>query len=245
MMKTRRMLLSSLAATAVGLTLPAAAQDFPSRNLKFVVPFAAGSATDTLARILGENLSKSLGRPVVVENLPGASGILAAQNVARADADGHTLLITTNTTHGANQSLLKTVPYDAIKDFEPVGKLVEFPFARKRRPTAPVGRRRFHRGKLHVPHHRCDPQIEPKRIRLARELARRKRGFERPVGLEQRPRRHRPHALGARNLVRRIATQRDEIGYLLGQHLVALDHSGRIDPRNLAGLHRLEDRDCV
>jgi tripartite-type tricarboxylate transporter receptor subunit TctC len=122
MMKTRRMLLSSLAATAVGLTLPAAAQD-PSRNLKFVVPFAAGSATDTLARILGENLSKSLGRPVVVENLPGASGILAAQNVARADADGHTLLITTNTTHGANQSLLKTVPYDAVKDFEPVGKL--------------------------------------------------------------------------------------------------------------------------
>jgi tripartite-type tricarboxylate transporter receptor subunit TctC len=123
MMKTRRTLLSSLAVTAASLALPAAAQDFPSRNLKFVVPFAAGSATDTLARILGENLSKSLGKPVVVENLPGASGILAAQNVARADADGHTLLITTNTTHGANQSLLKSVPYDAVRDFEPVGKL--------------------------------------------------------------------------------------------------------------------------
>lgn len=122
-MKTRRWLLSSAAAVAAGLTLPASAQDFPAKNIKFVVPFAAGSATDALARILGDGLSRSLGKPVVIENLPGASGILAAQNVVRADADGHTLLITTNTTHGANQSLLKNVPYDAVKDFEPVGKL--------------------------------------------------------------------------------------------------------------------------
>ncbi|WP_210201602.1 tripartite tricarboxylate transporter substrate binding protein [Bosea sp. CS1GBMeth4] len=122
-MQTRRWMLSTAAAAAAGLALPATAQDFPSRSIKFVVPFAAGSATDALARILGESLSKSLGKPVVIENLAGASGILAAQNVARADADGHTLLITTNTTHGANQSLLKSVPYDAVKDFEPVGKL--------------------------------------------------------------------------------------------------------------------------
>lgn len=123
MMKTRRWLLSTAAMIATGLALPAAAQDFPAKNIKFVVPFAAGSATDALARILGEHLSRTLGRPVVVENLPGASGIIAAQNVVRADPDGHTLLITTNTTHGANQSLLKSVPYDAVKDFEPVGKL--------------------------------------------------------------------------------------------------------------------------
>jgi len=122
-MRTRRWLLSGSAMIAAGLALPAMAQDFPARNIKFVVPFAAGSATDALARILGDSLSRSLGKPVVIENLPGASGILAAQNVVRADADGHTLLITTNTTHGANQSLLKSVPYDAVKDFEPVGKL--------------------------------------------------------------------------------------------------------------------------
>lgn len=122
-MKTRRWLLSTAAMIATGLTLPAAAQDFPAKSIRFVVPFAAGSATDALARILGEHLSRSLGRPVVVENLPGASGIIAAQNVVRADPDGHTLLITTNTTHGANQSLLKSVPYDAAKDFEAVGKL--------------------------------------------------------------------------------------------------------------------------
>ncbi|AZO78852.1 ABC transporter substrate-binding protein [Bosea sp. Tri-39] len=123
MMKTRRWLLSTVTALAAGLALPAAAQDFPAKNIRFVVPFAAGSATDALARILGEHLSRSLGKPIVVENLPGASGIIAAQNVVRADPDGHTLLITTNTTHGANQSLLKNVPYDAVKDFEPVGKL--------------------------------------------------------------------------------------------------------------------------
>lgn len=103
--------------------LPVAAQDFPSRNIRFVVPFAAGSATDALARILGEHVSRTLGRSVVIENMAGASGIVAAQNVARAEPDGHTLLITTNTTHGANQSLLKTVPYDAVTSFEPVGKL--------------------------------------------------------------------------------------------------------------------------
>ncbi|MFC5421695.1 Bug family tripartite tricarboxylate transporter substrate binding protein [Bosea eneae] len=136
-MKTRRWLLSS-AAVVAGLALPAAAQDFPAKNIKFVVPFAAGSATDALARILGEHLSRSLGKPVVIENLPGASGILAAQNVVRADADGHTLLITTNTTHGANQSLLKSVPYDAVRDFEAVGKLGTITLALTTHPSVPA-----------------------------------------------------------------------------------------------------------
>lgn len=138
MMKTRRWLLSSAAVIAAGLALPAAAQDFPAKNIKFVVPFAAGSATDALARILGEHLSRGLGKPVTIENTPGASGILAAQNVARADADGHTLLITTNTTHGANQSLLKNVPYDAVKDFEPVGKLGTITLALTTHPSVPA-----------------------------------------------------------------------------------------------------------
>lgn len=137
-MRTRRWLLRGAAMIAAGLALPAAAQDFPSKNLKFVVPFAAGSATDALARILGEHVSRSLGKPVVIENTPGASGILAAQNVARADADGHTLLITTNTTHGANQSLLKSVPYDAVKDFEPVGKLGTITLALTTHPSVPA-----------------------------------------------------------------------------------------------------------
>jgi tripartite-type tricarboxylate transporter receptor subunit TctC len=138
MMKTKRWLLSSAAMIAAGLALPATAQDFPAKSIKFVVPFAAGSATDALARILGEHLSRTFGKPVVIENTPGASGILAAQNVARADADGHTLLITTNTTHGANQSLLKSVPYDAVKDFEPVGKLGTITLALTTHPSVPA-----------------------------------------------------------------------------------------------------------
>ena len=131
-----RMLIAGAAVFSLGAG--AGAQDFPSKSLRFVVPFAAGSATDALARILGENVSKSLGRPVVVENLPGASGIIAAQNVARAEPDGHTVLITTNTTHGANQSLLKNVPYDAVNSFEAVGKLGTITLALAIHPSVPA-----------------------------------------------------------------------------------------------------------
>lgn len=137
-MQTRRWTMSAAAALAAMLTLPAAAQEFPSKGIKFIVPFAAGSATDSLARILGEHVGRSLGKPVVVENLPGASGVLAAQNAARAEPDGHTVLITTNTTHGANQSLLKSVPYDAVTSFEPIGKLGTITLALTTHPSVPA-----------------------------------------------------------------------------------------------------------
>jgi tripartite-type tricarboxylate transporter receptor subunit TctC len=130
--------MSAAAAIAAMLALPAAAQEFPSKGIKFIVPFAAGSATDALARILGEHVGRSLGKPVVVENLPGASGVLAAQNAARAEPDGHTVLITTNTTHGANQSLLKSVPYDAVTSFEPIGKLGTITLALTTHPSVPA-----------------------------------------------------------------------------------------------------------
>lgn len=128
-----------IAALVAGLTLalPAGAQDFPNRSIKFVVPFAAGSATDAVARILGDHVSKTLGKPVVVENLAGASGVIAAQNVARAEPDGHTVLITTNTTHGANQSLLKSVPYDAVGSFEAIGKIGTIALALTTNPAVP------------------------------------------------------------------------------------------------------------
>ena len=137
-MKTFAMRLIIAGAAALGLAGTAGAQDFPSKSFKFIVPFAAGSATDALARILGEHVSKSLGRPVVVENLAGASGVIAAQNVARAEPDGHTVLITTNTTHGANQSLLKNVPYDAVGSFEAVGKLGTITLALTTHPSVPA-----------------------------------------------------------------------------------------------------------
>ena len=102
------------------------------------MPFAAGSATDTLARVLGEKMSASLGQPIVVDNRPGASGFLAAQNVARAEPDGHTVLVTSNTTHAANQSLFKKLPYDPIADFEPVTKLGTITLALVVNPSVPA-----------------------------------------------------------------------------------------------------------
>lgn len=132
------------AALLAALTLPAgiphvlAQESYPSRPVEFVVPFAAGSATDTLARVLGEKMSASLGQPIVVDNRPGASGFLAAQNVARAEPDGHTVLITSNTTHAANQSLFKELPYDPIGDFEPVTKLGTITLALVVHPSVPA-----------------------------------------------------------------------------------------------------------
>lgn len=114
------------------------ASDYPSKTIKFIVPFAAGSATDAVARIIGEKVSVTLKQPVVVENMAGASGVVAAQNVARAEPDGYTILITTNTTHGANQSLLARVPYDAVDDFEPITKLAGTQLVLLVTPSLPV-----------------------------------------------------------------------------------------------------------
>ena len=115
------------------------AQDrYPSQGIKFVVPFSAGSATDTLARILGQHVSASLGQSLVVENVAGGSGVIAALNVARAAPDGHTVLITSNTTHASNQSMLKKVPYDAVADFEPVTKLGTITLALVAHPSVPA-----------------------------------------------------------------------------------------------------------
>jgi len=108
------------AALALAAALPAFGQDFPARAITFVVPFAPGSATDQLARVLGQSITEQTKQPVVVEDKPGASGFLAAQFTVRAPADGYTVLVTTNTTHAANEHLFKSLPYDPVKDFAPV-----------------------------------------------------------------------------------------------------------------------------
>ena len=109
-----------LVAATVLTPLGAFAQAFPSKPVTFVVPFAAGSATDQLARALGNSFTEQTKQAVVVENKAGASGMLAAQAVARAPADGYTVLITTNTTQAANEHLYKKLAYDPVKDFAPV-----------------------------------------------------------------------------------------------------------------------------
>jgi tripartite-type tricarboxylate transporter receptor subunit TctC len=131
-----------MAATAALLLAPAseraAAQTYPSQPIRFVVPFAAGSATDTLARLLGNHVSTTLGQPVVVENIAGGSGIPAAMNVVRSKPDGYTVFITSNTTHASNQSMLKSVPYDALNDFEPVARLGDITLALVGHPSVPA-----------------------------------------------------------------------------------------------------------
>jgi tripartite-type tricarboxylate transporter receptor subunit TctC len=116
-------------AAATATAAFAQADAYPSKPVTLVIPFAAGSGTDNVGRIVGQRLSERLKQPVVVENKPGANGQIAAESVARAKPDGYTLFMTTNTTHSANPSLYKTLRYDPIKDFTPVIRTGELPFA--------------------------------------------------------------------------------------------------------------------
>ena len=116
---TRRTVLACGAALTLS-PLAFAQSEYPNKAITFVVPFAAGSATDQLARALGQAVSEQTKQPVVVENKGGASGMIAAQAVAKAAPDGYTVLITTNTTHAANEHLYKKLSYDPVKDFTPI-----------------------------------------------------------------------------------------------------------------------------
>ena len=122
-MRTSIFRLGAVLAFAAAAAAPAHAQDYPAKPLTVVVPFAAGSGTDQQARSFAQALTVEYKVPVIVENRAGASGFLAAQYVAKAAPDGYTLLMTTNTTHAANEHLYKKLPYDPVKDFTPVGLL--------------------------------------------------------------------------------------------------------------------------
>ena len=114
----RRHLLGSLASLRTRLRLrQAAAQDFPSRPIKLVIPQAPGSGADVVGRMLAEFMSRDLKQPVVVDNKPGANGIIASQTGAGRAADGYTVLLTSVSLVSFNQFLYKNVPYDPLKDF--------------------------------------------------------------------------------------------------------------------------------
>ncbi|WP_246657991.1 Bug family tripartite tricarboxylate transporter substrate binding protein [Afipia massiliensis] len=103
------------------------ADDFPSRTIKIIVPAAAGGPTHITAQMLAEKMQASLGHPVIVEPKPGAGNNLGAEFVARSAPDGYTLLFATTGTHAINQTLFKKLPFDPIKDFEPVSLVVQYP----------------------------------------------------------------------------------------------------------------------
>ena len=144
-----------LAAGAAGLASGARAESYPSKQVTIYVPFTAGSGTDTMARIFAERLLAVSGQPVVVDNKPGANESLAAVATARSAPDGHSLMITTNTTHAANPALFRNLPYDPVRDFEAVALFGLAPFLIVATPNAPfnnltelVAYAKAHPGKL-------------------------------------------------------------------------------------------------
>ena len=110
-------LAAALAFAAPGMAL---AQDFPSKPVKIVVPWAPGGATDVIARVLGQKLGERLGQPVIVENKAGAGGNIGTASFIREVADGYTLLMGTSSTNAVNPGLYKSLPFDPVKDFTPI-----------------------------------------------------------------------------------------------------------------------------
>jgi len=131
------------------------AQTYPARPVKLVVPFPAGSATDQIARVIGQQLQEALGQPFVVDNKAGAQGSIAATEVAKSAPDGYTLMVGTNTPLAANPSLFKKLNYDPVKDFAPIARLGTISFMIMVRPDFPaknfkefLGHAKAHPGKL-------------------------------------------------------------------------------------------------
>ena len=119
-------------------TVLSAQEAWPSKPISLVVPFAAGSGTDSVARVIAQKLSERLKQQVVVDNKAGASAQIGAEFVSKAKADGYTLLMTTNTSHSANPSLFKTLRYDPIKDFTPIVRTGDLPFALVVNANSPI-----------------------------------------------------------------------------------------------------------
>lgn len=133
----RRLLLKSAIAGLAALSFGAHAQNYPSRPIRLVVPFPAGGPTDLLARIVATRLGEKLGQPVVIDNKPGASGMVGAEAVAKAAPDGYTLLANASI-HVINPSLYAKPRYDAIADFAPVSNLADVPLVLALHPKVPA-----------------------------------------------------------------------------------------------------------
>jgi len=121
-----------------GITSTALAQSYPTKAIRIVVPFAPGGTSDILARTLGTKLTEAWGQPVLVENKAGATGNVGADFVAKAPADGYTLLLTDLSVLSINQSVFANMPYDGIKDFSPVIMVAYSPHALGVHPSVPV-----------------------------------------------------------------------------------------------------------
>jgi tripartite-type tricarboxylate transporter receptor subunit TctC len=134
-----RVLIAAVAALcSVAVTSQGSAQTYPSKPITIIVPFGAGSATDTITRVVGQKLSEVLKQSVIVENRPGANGALAALYVARAAPDGYTLFMSTNSPHSAVPYLMKTVSYDPVNDFTAVTRMGSYTLMLVLHPSVPA-----------------------------------------------------------------------------------------------------------
>jgi len=124
-MKTMRIAFAGLVLALVAGAV--VVQQWPSKPIKWVVPFAPGGTTDILARTIGEKLSVTLGQPIIVDNKPGAGGGVGADQVAKSPADGYTIMGGTISTHAINASLYSNLPYDPVRDFAPITLIVRVP----------------------------------------------------------------------------------------------------------------------
>jgi len=118
---------ATLAMAAASLSFPVAAQSYPTKSIRLVVPWPAGGVTDVVARIVGERLSQGMGQSIIIDNKAGATGFIGTEFVAKATPDGYTLLLITASTHAISPNLFKKVPYDPIKDFETISQVTTAP----------------------------------------------------------------------------------------------------------------------
>jgi tripartite-type tricarboxylate transporter receptor subunit TctC len=130
----------ALLALALGLTAPedASAQAFPNRPIRFVVPYPPGGPLDVIARVLGDKMKDGLGQPVLIDNKPGAGGNLGADFVAKSPPDGYTIVMGAVATHAINPALYPKMPYDAIRDFQPVTLVASVPNVLVLNPNTPA-----------------------------------------------------------------------------------------------------------
>ena len=130
--------LLATAACLVSMTAQAAEPAYPSRPVRIIVPFGAGSATDVVARTVGQNLAEALGQAMVIDNRAGANGTIGAELAAKAPKDGYTLLMSTNTPSAAAPSLMKKINYDPVKDFAPIARVGTIAFVLVVNPSLPA-----------------------------------------------------------------------------------------------------------
>jgi len=137
-MQSKSIVLTYVAALSAVFAQPVLAQTYPSKSIRVIIAQAPGSTTDVVARVVGNKMAEGLGQQLVVDARPGAGGTLGTELAARAPADGYTLFMANNSTHGSNPALYAKLSYDAVKDFTPIIYVVSTPYVLSVHPSLPA-----------------------------------------------------------------------------------------------------------